>query len=435
MDTQHNFSDDELSLIEQNSDYENLLTDKDPFICTIDTHSHNLLLKENAYYLTFREYLSLKINKNLSVTTLQNVIQYYYRKPLFINTVILENNTNKISEMFQSELSHIPFEIIVSEHDSSYIDFISERVIEDRREELLHKTICGFYINVNIPADKKRFLTLYDFITPFIVKNNEIIIIEKNPILKYWAFFILEESTRPCVFKTISISGDPIEETNDALFASLKNTLDMGSTTEETIKRYFKNNYPRIITQRRESTFSSLLTSLVYKNKQDVKNVICNIIFDLYFTIDIEKQKEFLVSFFKQTIHSLKLLVSDYVSDFNTISSSTTRIPYNFVKCNDDIKTLATKMDKKYSDEHDYYTIKTPLNIFRYICQTNGVFFGTNLLSIEKHKVLEDEKYINELNELENKLVQVIEDYFNNVAEPIFVKKIKLLEEESNQKI
>lgn len=384
------------------------------YIASIDDDTDLLLEIENRYNLTYINCLSFLIKNNYTPILLQNFLQHNYKIPIFQNSVILENNSNDSNESFKLVLSRLPFELIIAEVDN-YSDYLIEQS-SDIYEEMIINKVCGFYLDVLINKNDMA-LTLYDYITPFIIENDKIKIIKKNDILKYWIFYKTEISSRNTIFKMIFISGNTSTVTN-SIINSLIETLNLRNETFDSLKEKFENNNILINNQNREKFFTSYLTTLNFN-----ENSIVKLNYNLYFTLDIKKQHEYHVNIILENLKMLEALVSETIVEINERRES-----YKFRIYNDEIYMKTIKIFKRYNPDVIYFRIEKKYNfLFYFICRCNNIPFGSDLLMLKKNTILQESLCIQHLQTFEKKVISIINNFFKFNFKNTYVKKNNLL--------
>merc|ERR1711916_263448 len=103
---------------------------------------------------------------------------------------------------------------------------------------------------------------------------------------------------------------------NKKIITSLKNVLGLKEDEDE-LTELFNNNNILIRNQKRETSDISLLTTLIYPDK-NVLNSLNRVIFSYYFTIDKNKQKNRLLNIVEHSIKLLKIYIEECVTAFNS---------------------------------------------------------------------------------------------------------------------
>lgn len=385
------------------------------YLSTLDNDIKLLIENENKYNLIYNNCLSFLIKNNYTSILLQNFIQYNIKLPIFQNSVILENNSNDGNESFKILLSRIPFEIIVAE-DDDFINYLLEQSLDIYNELVVNK-ICGFYLNVNINKIDVA-LTLYDYITPFIIDQDQIKILKKNDILKYWIFYINEKSSRSITFQMIFLTGN-VNTVNNKIIQSLLETFDLKNETFESLKEKFDNNNILIKNQSREKNFTSYLTTLNYQ-----ENTLVKLNFNLYFTIDLDKQFKYHYGIISENLKNLRSLIKETIIEINEKRES-----YKYKIYNEEIYMQSIKIYKTYNPDFIYYKIFNKYNFLIYfICRCNNIPFGSDLLIINKNTILNESLCIQQIDVFENHILDTIKLFFNDIK-PIFKQKLDLLKE------
>lgn len=359
-------------------------------------------------YLTHQFQLNFLINNNSSSILIQNFIQQYLKRPMFKNNIIIKNTTNDSEESAKVLLQVLPYEIIVAESKEPFFDFLIE-ISLDKYQEIKYNRLCGFYLNCTIKSNSAMALVLDNYITPFIIINDEVIIVEKNKILKTWVYQLIEKDSKDNILQGIYITGEPIHITNK-LIISLKEVLKL-SNTEEEIKDMFNNNSILIRDQRRETSDNSLLTSIIYEHKNEL-NSLNRLIFYYYFTIDKEKQKKYLIDVVNHSIKLLKISIEECVNSFNSKEQNNDHI---FIEANDIVSnSLSLFKKKQISQKYNCYKIAPNYNgLFKFICDNNNIEFGSNLLCIKKNSVLSSDVCFEKLDEFYNIFFENINKFFD----------------------
>ncbi|QKE44520.1 hypothetical protein Yalta_073 [Yalta virus] len=369
------------------------------------------LLKEEVPrgYLTHQFQMNFLLNDNSSSILIQNFIQQYLKKPMFKNNIIIKNTTNDSEESVKILLQVLPYEIITAESDLSFFDFLIE-ISLDKYKEINYNRLCGFYLNCVIKSNSAIALVLDNYITPFIIENDEVIILKKNKLLKKWVYQLIEKDSKDNVLKGIFITGEPVHITKK-LISSLKDKLHL-SESEDEIKEMFDNNSILIRDQKRESSDNALLTSIIYEDKNKL-NSLNRIIFYYYFDIDLKKQKEYLLNVVEHSIKLLKISIEECVVSFNAKEQTNDHI---FVDANDNVNNNLTLFKKKsIKNKYNCYHISPNYNgLFKFICDNNDIEFGSNLLCIEKNTVLSYEKCFDKLDMFYDTFLTNINSFFDN---------------------
>lgn len=397
-----------------------ILEEKKTFNTDLKEKKDILLSTEHKYSLTFPTNINFKVDYDLPLLV-QNFLQDSFKIPSFNNMIMLKNETSETDESFRIILSKIPFEIIVAE-DHDYFDFIIEKNIEFFTE-YVYKNIAGFFLNVEIePTENTEILTLYRYITPFKVNdNNEIEILKKNIFLKYNPFYILESNPKKIDFKMIFLQGKDIS-TDDEFIEDLIKKFNLNFTKEQILER-IENNNILVKNQEREKNFDSYFSVYNYKDKNNKNNYLCKINFNLYTPLNFNKQKELMKKIFSQILTILKKNITETIFEFNNNT-----LPIN--KCiliNEDIFMESIKIKKEYNQTYNYYQIKQKYNsLFRYICKKNNVDFGSDLLCIKKNKILNEKKCYEEIDNFKKTILEVIDKAFEHDYKDFYDNKNKL---------
>lgn len=399
----------------------NVLDNKVKFNTDLHEKEKILLSNEHKYSLVSPMTINFKVDYDLPVL-LQNFLQDTFKIPTFNNMIMLENISTETDESFRIILSKIPFELIVSEYEN-YFDFIIEKNTEYYLE-YDYKNISGFYINVDMKnINTTEILTLYQYITPFkINKNQEIEILKKNEFLKYNAFYILEKTSKPINFKMIFLQGKNIN-TENSFIEELIKKFNLTYTNEEILER-IENNNILVNNQEREKSFDSYFSTFCCPDKNDIKKYICKINFNLYITLDFEKQKNYMKKIFNEILNILKKNISDTIFEFNN-----NNLPQNKgTIVNHDIFMETIKIKKNFNQLYNYYKINPKYNnIFNYICKKNNIEFGSDLLCIKKNTEFTNEKCFSEIEEFRNTINDIIDSSFKDVYKNFYDKKNELL--------
>lgn len=383
------------------------------YLSTLDNDIKHLIENENKYNLIYNNCLSFLIKNNYTSILLQNFIQYNLKLPIFQNSVILENNSNDGNESFKILLSRIPFEIIIAE-DDDFINYLLEQSLDIYNELVVNK-ICGFYLNVNINKIDVA-LTFYDYITPFIIEQDQVKILKKNNILKYWIFYISEKSSRSINFRMIFLTGN-VNTVNNKIIQSILETFDLKDETFDSLKEKFDNNNILIKNQSREKNFTSYLTTLNYQ-----ENTIVKLNYNLYFTIDLEKQFKYHYGIISENLKTLRSLIKETIIEINEKRNS-----YKYKIYNDEIYMQSIKIYKTYNPNLIYYKIFSKYNFLIYfICRCNNLPFGSDLLIIDKNTLLNESLCIEQIDAFENHILDIIKLFFDDIK-PIFKQKLELL--------
>jgi hypothetical protein len=389
----------------------NLHKDK-KYLATIDEDIEILLDVENKYNLIYNNSLSFLIKHNYTAILLQNFIQYNLKLPIFQNSVILENNSNDSNESFKILLSRLPFELIVAE-DDNFINYLLEQSL-DVYDELVINKICGFYLNVTINKIDVA-LTFYDHIIPFIIEQDQVKILKKNDILKYWIFYFTEKSSRQTSFKMIFLTGNE-NSINNNIINSLIDVLDLDENFES-LKEKFDNNNILIKNQNREKNFTSYITTLNYEDYSLVK-----LKFDLYFTINLDKQFHYHYHIIAEMLKLLKGIIKETIIEINEKKDS-----YKYKICNDEIYMQSIKIFKNYRPDLTYFKIFKKYNfLISFICKCNNIPFGSNLLILNKNTILNESVCLDQINKFETNILDIITLFFKDIK-PHFKKKIDFL--------
>lgn len=382
------------------------------YLATINDDINLLLEDENKYNLIYNNTLSFLIKKNYTSILLQNFIQYNYKLPIFQNSVILENNSNDGNESFKTLLSRLPFELIVAE-DDNFIEYLLEQSL-DIYDELIINKICGFYLDVTINKLDVA-LTYYDYITPFIIEQDKVKILKKNDILKYWIFYFIEKSSRATKFKMIFLTGN-VNTINNKIIQSLIETFELNESFDN-LKEQFDNNNILIKNQSREKNFTSYLTTLNHEEHTLVK-----LKYDLYFTIDLEKQYKYHYGIIAENLKTLKSLIKETILEINERKNS-----YKYQLYNEEIYMQSIKIYKNYDPDKIYFKIFKKYNFLIYfICKCNNIPFGSDLLIINKNTIIQETLCMEQINIFETHILETITLFFKNIK-PLFEKKIDFL--------
>lgn len=407
-------------LILEDQALERLFTKKVKYTSNIEDDYE--LLKEEVPkgYLTHQFQMNFLLNDNSSSILIQNFIQQYLKKPMFKNNIIIKNTTNDSEESAKILLQVLPYEIIVAESNSSFFDYLIE-ISLDKYKEINYNKICGFYLNCVIKSNSAIALVLDNYITPFVIENDEVVILKKNKILKKWVYQLIEKDSKDNVLKGIFITGEPVHITKK-LISSLKNKLELEESEEE-IKEMFDNNSILIKDQKRESSDNSLLTSIIYEDKNKL-NSLNRIIFYYYFDVDLQKQKNYLLNAVEHSIKLLKISIEECVVSFNSKEQTNDHI---FVDANDNVASNLSLFKKKsIQNKYNCYHISPNYNgLFKFICDNNDIEFGSNLLCIEKNSILSYEKCFNKLDEFYDTFSENINLFFDKDISKL-VKELKL---------
>jgi len=360
-------------------------------------------------YLIHFIQLNFIIENNNAGILIQNFVQQYLERPMFKNNIIIENTTNDSVESYKICLQLLPYEIIVAESKIPFFNFLIENSL-DKYNEVNYNQICGFYINCHIKSNMSLALALDNYLTPFIIVNDEVVILEKNPILKKWIYQYIERDSKNNVFRGIYISGD---ETciNKKIITSLKNVLGLKEDEDE-LTELFNNNNILIRNQKRETSDISLLTTLIYPDK-NVLNSLNRVIFSYYFTIDKNKQKNRLLNIVEHSIKLLKIYIEECVTAFNSKETTHNHI---FTDVNKEVsKTLSQLKKKQIDKKYTCYNISPRYNVlFKFICENNDIEFGSNSLCVDKNVVLDYKNCFEKLDEFYEIFSKNLDTFFEN---------------------
>lgn len=406
--------DEQIDLIE----YKKLFNNKDN-LYVHNLVTNNLLLEENKDFLIQPFKLSFLIENNTTGMILQNFIQRFFEKPWYSNNIIIENNSNVVDEQIKVNLSRVPFQSLVAESEYPFIDFITEISLREWIEKN-YNIIHGFYLNIDIMPKIATGLVYYNYITPFIIKNDKIIILKKNEILKKSLFAVIHPLPRKTTITGLFISG-PTNIINDQLIIILKSALNIKQSEEE-LKKMFDNNETFIRGQNRSPTFSTILSNI----KPEIENknyLITNIITEIYYTISLEKQKEFLLDLFNNSFKLIKIVINDIIEAINENKKS-----QYFEKSNSHKLSISrNNILKKINQSNNYYYIKNKDNyLFDFICKNNDIIFGTNVLIIDSKKKLNLNKCFSTIDEYHKKMELVINEFFKEI-ENVYKQKQKFI--------
>lgn len=363
-------------------------------------------------YLCHQIVLNFLLPDNDSSILVQKFIQQYLKKPIFQNNIVIKNTTNDSEESVKVILQNIPYEIIVAESNIPFFDFLIE-ISLDKYSEIKYNKIAGFYLNCVIKSNSALALSLDNYATPFIVINDEVILIKKNHILKKWIYQYIEKDSKSNVLRAIYITGN-VSHINQKLISSLKEVLKLEETEEE-LKEMFDNNNILIRDQKRETSDNSLLTNIVFE--EDGKyNSLNRIIFYYYFTIDKNKQKEYLLNVIEHSIKFLKIYIEECVNAFN---SKETTHEHIFKDVNQEVsRNLSLLKKKPMNNEYSCFNISPNYNgLFRFICKNNNIDFGSQLLCVKKNAILTSDKCFEKLDEFYKVFSNNVNTFFDNELE------------------
>lgn len=396
-------------LVLEDRSLERLFKKKNKYTSNIDDDYELLKQEIPKGYLAHQIQLSFLIDQNTSSILIQNFIQQYLKKPIFKNNIIIKNTTNDSEESAKILLQVLPYEIIVAESDIPFFDFLIELSL-DKYREVMYNRLAGFYLNCKIKSNSAMALVLDNYITPFIIVNDEVVIIKKNALLKKWIYQFIEKDSKDNVLRGIYIMGEPGHITKK-LISSLKHVLDLEETEDE-IKEMFDNNSILIRDQNRETSDNSLLTSIIYEDEKGILNSLNRVIFYYYFDISKDKQKNYLLDVINHSIKLLKISIEECVNSFNSREQSHDHI---FTDANEDISnSLSLFKKKQINNKHNCYHISPNYNgLFKFICDNNDIEFGSNLLCIEKNTILSYEKCFEKLDEFYETFSENINTFFD----------------------
>lgn len=407
-------------LILEDPSIERLFKEKNDYTSNIK-EDYKLLLQEipKGYFAHQFQLNFLLINNTASIL-IQNFIQQYLKKPMFKNNIILKNTTNDSEESAKVLLQVLPHEIITAEAEQPFFDFLIEISLDDHKEMKFNK-ICGFYVNCLIKSNLSMALVLDNYVTPFVIVNDDVVIIKKNNIFKKWVYQIIEKDSKDNVFRGIYITGESLHITKK-LISSLKNRLQL-EETEEQITEMFNNNSILINGQRRETSDNSLLTTVIYEDGKHL-NSLNRIIFYYYFDIDIKKQKQYLLDIVEHSIKLLKISIEECVSSFNSKDQVNDHIFKNEDKTvNTDLALFKKKsIEKKFNCYRIYPNYNT---MVKFICDNNNIEFGSNMLCVEKNTKLSYNECFNKLDEFFETFVKNVNLFFDKDLSGL-VKELKL---------
>lgn len=393
--------------------YKPLFNKKKPYVTTLEHHEKNLLSDDMKDYLIHPIQICFLTENNNTGILFQNFIQRYFFRPRFNNNIILENNTNMIDESIKITQTLTPIEYIIAESKYDFFNFIIEKSINYSHEYIYNK-IAGYYLNMTIPSMTSPELTFDKYITPFVIENNSIRIIPKNKILNKSIFAIFPKCTREQICRGIFISGSPEIITED-LITSLKITLDLPET-EYDIMEQFNNNYTLIKDTKRENPYNMIHVINCQNENNTIYYSITNISLNLYFTIELEKQKKFIIDLIQQSKQLIKNILTMLVKNINVKITNNVNHDY--------YETESHKIIKKLDDEYVHIKIPNDENIFyKFLCKNNQILFGHTTLKVRKNFNFTTTKSFELIDDYVEQFINTINNSFQNEIKKIYDKK------------
>lgn len=393
-----------------NSFLKDLINDKKKIVsCLDDAHKRELLKKaiKKGLCIYPLEVAFKSENNSVSILIRKFILENLF-KPIFNNNIILENTFNVGHESVKLNLSSLPFELVISQTNEDLFSFIAERS-RDNFDEINYKTIFGFYYEIESDTEKGFYALLHDHYTPFIIENDNVILIEKTETAKYCISQVVEKNATVFSLRSIFISGHP-DDITPGVIKSLKKELDL-QETEDQIQELFTNNNILVRNQNRELFDTRFLMPLILKDENDDLISINNISFPFFFKQNTDKQKKFLFDIISNVVKFLKIEIDKCVFAFNENELSDI-----YSEAEKDLKTSCNmakwgSLSKKYR----YYKINPKYNhIFDHICTCNDLDFGSKLLCIAEGIKLDDIKAKQKLDDFQKDFENSIEMFFKN---------------------
>lgn len=337
---------------------------------------------KNKGLCTYTIFLNFLTKDNLASLIIRNYIFQYFKVPIFCNNVILENTTNDSIEAAKFHVQKIPFQLIAAESTIQFSEFMIEKNLYN--DSLKFDKLIGFYINCKVKTDKTIFANIEKYATLFLVENDEIVILEKNDILKKWPYQRIDPGSKDKIFRGIYITGRP-ENITERLLNSLKDNLNLIESVEE-LKEAFDNNNILIKNQDRETSLQ-LLSPFVFE-ENDVEFVLNRLTIDYYFGIDKEKQRNFISDIVERSIDLIKIHSTKVVDDFNSDSENVIR----------------------------YHEITKENNsLIKFISDCNNLEFGTDVLFIPKNTILSTEMCFKKLDDFNKQFKSILYNFFEKI--------------------
>lgn len=332
---------------------------------------------KNMGLQTYTIYLNFLTKNNLSNLVIRNYIFQFLKTPIFCNNVILENTTNDSNEAAKFHLQKIPFVLIAAESEYPFIDFMIEKCLTN--DFLKFNKIIGFYIDCKVSTNKTIFANMEKYSTIFLIENEEVKILQKNDILKKWPYQRIDTGSKNKIFRGLYLTGRP-EHISDKLLLSLKNTLNLSETFDE-LKELYENNKILLKNQDRENSPQILIPYVFEENDEEM--VLNRFVFDYYFGIDKNKQKDFILDILKKSIYLIKTHSSEMVEFFNQ------------------------------DTDNNYHKIEKSKNsLIKFICEYNDLEFGTDVLFIPKNIKINTDLCFEKLDEFYLQCENIINDFF-----------------------
>lgn len=376
---------------------------KKNLIYTKDTDFKNILetLYPELNFIRDHLYFYLK-NETVSIL-IKSVLKEYFKEPGFSNYIVLKNNLNFSNEFLQN-YCRTPYVNIIGNYTS-----LNEFILEKYESHFVSNVLCGFYVNIKKKMLENELITFYDCVTPFIIKKNEVLLIEKNEGLKYDLFYFSNETNFEVVLEVIYISYSNTELNID-IFKQFKQLFNLNIELDELFKKY---KYNCILNENQEKNiYMNCMDIFSFPNENECfqnENLVMLTI-DHRLFIDPKIQHEYYTNLIKSTIDICKSIIENTIFNFNeknTIEGINLK--------NEVYKISRDKLQIKLNSNNDYYEISNDKSILmRCICFYNQILMGKDAVKIKKNLKLDKKKILTDCDNFLKKITNVLDLYYKD---------------------